>query len=177
MRPTQLQPLTVPGASGLRVWRAIGSGRAAGRAPDPRRDRWDRRDEDQGSVTLFVVVIVVALFAAVGLVVDGGGRVQALRRADAAAAEAARAGGQALQAAPATRGQAARLDTARAAQAARTHLRLSDVDGSVTVLSDTRIRVRTTVTYSPKLLLFMGEMTLTGEADARLARGLTEELP
>ena len=141
------------------------------------RDRSRRRRDDRGSVTLFVLVFMVALLAAVGLVVDGAGRVQALRRADAAAAEAARTGGQALQAGPAVRGVGARLDTAKAAQAARNYLRTSDVDGTVTVLSDTRIRVRTSVTYTPVFLVFLGDMTLTGEADARLARGLTEELP
>jgi hypothetical protein len=120
---------------------------------------------------------MVGLLAGVGLVVDGAGRVQALRRADAAAAEAARAGGQALQSEPAVNGTAARLDTAKAAQAARHFLTVSGVSGTVTVLSDTRIRVRTSVSYTPVLLRFMGEMTLTGEADARLARGLTQEQP
>ena len=41
---------------------------------------------DEGSMTLFVVVIAVGLLIAAGLVVDGGGKVRALQRADAVAA-------------------------------------------------------------------------------------------
>ena len=41
-----------------------------------------RRDDDRGAIALFVVVFTLALLAAVGLVVDGGGKVRALQRAD-----------------------------------------------------------------------------------------------
>ncbi|MGH3974134.1 MAG: hypothetical protein ACRDS9_12545, partial [Pseudonocardiaceae bacterium] len=39
------------------------------------------RDE-RGSTALFYVVIVFALFATIGLVVDGGGKIRALQQAD-----------------------------------------------------------------------------------------------
>ena len=54
------------------------------------------RDDDRGSLSLFVVVVFVALLVTIGLVVDGGGKIRALQRADAVAAQAARAGGQAI---------------------------------------------------------------------------------
>ena len=48
--------------------------------------------DQAGSVTLFGVVAGLALLVLVGLVVDGGAKVRAVQRADAIAAEAARAG-------------------------------------------------------------------------------------
>src|SRR5947209_20356105 len=53
------------------------------------------RDE-QGQVTAFLVVIMVALLAMAGLVIDGGTALAAKRRAINEADSAARAGSQAL---------------------------------------------------------------------------------
>ena len=55
--------------------------------------------------SLFVIVLAVALLAAVGLVVDGGGKIRALERADETAREAARAGTQMLEVPAAVRGE------------------------------------------------------------------------
>src|SRR5947208_12458477 len=106
---------------------------------------------DDGSVTLFVVVLTVALLAAVSLVVDGGGKVRALQRADEAAREAARAGSQMLDVPAAVRGDGVSIDPGAAARAARAYLDAAGVDGSVTVEGNA-VQVSTRVTYQPVFL-------------------------
>jgi hypothetical protein len=50
------------------------------------------RSRDQGSITLFAVVFFFALFAAAGLVVDGGAKLRAAREATADAGSVTVAG-------------------------------------------------------------------------------------
>jgi hypothetical protein len=137
-----------------------------------------RRDDDRGAITLFVVVFTLALLAAVGLVVDGGGKVRALQQADEAAREAARAGSQMLDLPSAVRGDGVRVDAAAAARAARAYLDAAGVDGTVTVEGNA-VRVSTSVTYEPVFLSFagVGPMTVTGTASARPVAGDDEEVP
>jgi Flp pilus assembly protein TadG len=129
-------------------------------------------------VTLFMVLVTLALMLAVGLVVDGAHKIQALQRADAAAEEAARAAGQAIQPAVSVRGQAPRADTARAAAAAREYLAAAGVAGTVDVRGDV-IEV-TTISSRPTVFLAaigIGSVSATGSAQARLVRGLEQEVP
>lgn len=129
-------------------------------------------------MTLFMVTATLALMLAVGLVVDGGHKIQALQRADAVAEEAARAAGQAIQPALSVRGQAPRADTARAATAARAYLQAAQVSGTVDVRGDV-IEVSTT-TSRPTVFLAaigIGSVSATGNARARLVRGLEQEVP
>jgi Flp pilus assembly protein TadG len=137
-----------------------------------------RLDEDRGAITLFVVVFTVALLAAVGLVVDGGGKVRALQRADEAAREAARAGSQMLDVPSAVRGDGVRIDPAGAARAARAYLSAAGVDGAVRVEGNA-VRVSTSVTYQPVFLGFagVGPLVVTGSASARPVTGDDEEVP
>ncbi|MFC5381828.1 hypothetical protein [Aquipuribacter nitratireducens] len=137
-----------------------------------------RLREDRGSTTLFVVVLATALLVATGLVTDGAGRVQALQRADAVAAEAARAAGQELDRARAVRGDPGALDIGRAVAAARAHLRAAGVEGTVTTTSVptpagvvAAVRVTTRVVHDPVFL--GGPATIEGSATARLAQGVT----
>jgi hypothetical protein len=138
--------------------------------------RQGRRD-DAGSVTLFVVVITIALLAAVGLVVDGGGKIRALERADEAAREAARAGSQMLDVPAAVRGTSLTLDVSSAARAARAYLDAAGVDGTVTV-SGQVVTVSTRATYRPVFLAAagVGPLTVTGTASARPVSA-DEEVP
>ncbi|HYJ74512.1 MAG TPA: hypothetical protein VEV65_02885, partial [Kineosporiaceae bacterium] len=92
-----------------------------------------RRHGDEGAVSLFVIVVAVALLAAVGLVVDGGGKIRALERADEAAREAARAGTQMLDVPAAVRGERVEVDPVAAGRAARTYLAAAGVEGTVSV--------------------------------------------
>jgi Putative Flp pilus-assembly TadE/G-like len=133
---------------------------------------------DEGAVSLFVVVIVLALLAAIGLVVDGGGKVRALERADEAAREAARAGSQMLDVPAAVRGERITVEPGAAARAARSHLHAAGVEGTVSV-SGVVVRVSTRVVYQPVFLGFVGvgPIAVTGEASATPVMGSDEEVP
>jgi Flp pilus assembly protein TadG len=137
-----------------------------------------REDDDRGAVTLFVAVFTVTLLVAIGLVVDGGGKVRALQRADEAAREAARAGSQMLDVPSAVRGDGARVAPGAAARAARAYLTAAGVEGTVTVEGNA-VRVSTSITYEPVFLAFagVGPMTVTGTAVARPVAGDDEEGP
>ncbi len=84
--------------------------------------RWRRTEtpsrSDEGSVTLFLAITVVGLLVLLGLVVDGGAKIRAVQHADAVAADAARAGGQAINVPAAITGAAPTVD-ARAASPPR----------------------------------------------------------
>jgi hypothetical protein len=133
---------------------------------------------DRGSVTLFLLVAALGLLLAAGLVVDGGGKLLTARQARAAATEAARAAGQGIAPAGAVQGDAARPSPTAAVTAGRSYLTAAGMPGTVTVIGD-RVEVRTTLTYTPKVLTLIGvgPQTVTGQARARLARGLDRELP
>jgi hypothetical protein len=130
-------------------------------------------------VSLFFAVAGIGLLVVIGLVVDGGGKIRALQEADAVAAEAARQGGQAIQAGPAIRGEGTVVDTSAAAAAAEAYLAATGVAGEVGVIGGTRLRVTTTTTYSPVFLsaIGAGPMSVTGDAEVLLVRGLDGELP
>jgi hypothetical protein len=137
-----------------------------------------RRPRDEGAVSLFVIVIAVALIAAIGLVVDGGGKIRALERADETAREAARAGTQMLDVPAAVRGERVEVDPGAAGRAARAYLDAAGVEGSVSV-SGALVTVSTRVVYRPVFLGFVGigPIAVTGEASARPVMGSDEEVP
>jgi hypothetical protein len=137
-----------------------------------------RRRGDEGAVSLFVIVLAVALLAAVGLVVDGGGKIRALERADEAAREAARAGTQMLDVPAAVRGERVEVDPAAAGRAARTYLAAAGVEGTVSV-SGATVTVSTRIVYRPVFLGLVGvdPMPVTGEASATPVMSDDEEVP
>jgi hypothetical protein len=139
--------------------------------------RSNARRED-GSVTLFVVVLTVALLTAVGLVVDGGGKIRALERADETALEAARAGSQVLDVPAAVRGETVSLDPSGAARAARAYLQAAGVAGTMRV-SGGVVSVSTSVRYRPVFLAVVGvgPLTVTGSASARPVTTGDQEVP
>lgn len=127
-----------------------------------------------GSFTPMVAVAAVAVFIAIGLSVDGGGRMAALEHADGVAAEAARAGGQELVLSDAIRGTADRIDPAAARTAALNYLHEAGATGTVDVdPAGDRITVIVTVTYDPIMLglIGAGPWTETGTATAQLLTG------
>jgi hypothetical protein len=133
---------------------------------------------EEGAVSLFVVVVVVALIAAIGLVVDGGGKIRALERADETAREAARAGSQMLDVPAAVRGERVDIDPGAAGRAARAYLAAAGVEGSVSV-SGALVTVSTRVVYEPVFVGFIGvgPIAVTGEATARPVMADEEEVP
>src|SRR3954447_9457070 len=137
------------------------------------RTRGRTRDE-RGSISIWLAVSTFVMMMLVGLAVDLGGQVHAKERAHDIAAEAARAGGEEVQAAPAIKGQYVAVDAAAARNAAEDYLAASGVTGSVTVTGGDTITVNVTDTYTPKFLSFIGigNLTVTGHASARLIRSL-----
>jgi Flp pilus assembly protein TadG len=128
-------------------------------------------DED-GSITLWMVTASFAMMMLVGLAVDLGGQVHAQQRAQNVAGQAARAGGQEVQAAPALQGRYVAIDAAAARNAAQDYLSTAGANGTVSVTDGTTITVSVTDTYRPKFLsiIGLGGLPVTGEASARLIR-------
>ena len=91
---------------------------------------------DDGSFSVFVTVLAVALFALVGLVVDAGRAVSARCAATDQAEQAARAGAGQLSIDALRSGQVA-LDSTAAVRAADAYLAAVGQSGTVSVVGDT----------------------------------------
>lgn len=132
------------------------------------------RTDERGSVTVWIALASFVMMALVGLAVDLGGQVHAQQRAHDLAAQAARAGGEQVQAAPAIQGRYARIDTAAARVAAQDYLDAAGVNGTVSITGGDTIRVTVTDAYDPRFLPFLGikQLDVTGTASARLVRTL-----
>lgn len=147
--------------------------------PDYRARRPDPGDAERGSISVFAVVVTLALIVVLGLVVDGGAKVHALQAAQATAREAARAGGQAVHAGVAVAGDGAVVDPAPARSAATAYLAAAGLPGTVTIEGGTRLRVEVTATYEPIFLgiVGIGTQSVHAQAGARLVRviGGTEQ--
>lgn len=131
-----------------------------------------RRHNERGSISIWVVTATIVMVTLVGLAVDLGGQVHAQQRAHDVAAQAARAGGQQVEAAPAVEGRYVALDTAAARRAAEQYLAAAGVEGTVTITGGTTLVVRVTDIYEPTFLSMVGigDLTVTGDASARLIR-------
>lgn len=127
--------------------------------------------DQTGSFTLIFAVVTIALVAMAGLIYDGRRQLTAQQRADAVAAEAARAAGQEIDGSVLTGSPG--LDRARALAAAREHLAAAGLTGTVTVDSNT-IVVRADATEPAAILPLVGITTLeaTGEASVEIVTGL-----
>jgi Flp pilus assembly protein TadG len=128
----------------------------------------------RGSISIWLVVASFVMMMLVGLAVDLGGQVHAQQRAHDLAAQAARAGGEQVQAAPAIEGHYLAVDTAAATQAAEAYLAAAHVTGTVHITGGDTITVDVTDVYRPEFLsvIGIGDLTVTGEASARLIRSL-----
>jgi Flp pilus assembly protein TadG len=132
------------------------------------------RDRERGSVSLWMVTAAMAMIILVGLAVDLGGQVLTRQHVANVAAQAARVGGQQLQASRAIRGQGVRTDPALAAAAARAYLAASDVVGTVQLHGSTAVIVETSATYHTKFLGVIGidRLPVTGSAESRIVRAV-----
>ena len=126
------------------------------------RTRLQPRD-DRGAVAIFTAVAGIALLAAIGLVVDGGAKIQAVQKAHNAASEAARSGVQELNG-QATYGTGITLDKAQATRAARNYLAAAGVDGHASITGGNELTVTTTSTSSTVFLGLIGIHTVSGDA-------------
>ncbi len=127
---------------------------------------------ERGSISIWLAVSSFVMMMLVGLAVDFGGQVHAKQRAHDIAAQAARTGGEQVQAPPAIEGHYLAVDTVAARNAAEDYLSASGVTGTVTITGGDTITVNVTDAYTPKFLgvIGLGDMTVTGEASARLIR-------
>lgn len=121
--------------------------------------------ERGASLSALFAVVVVALLLVAGLVVDGGAQNSAQRRAEAVAAQAARAGADADTTARLAGGR----DRNAVLAAARQVLTSEGLDGEVTVQGD-RVVVRTRTTAETTFLSLIGikRLRARGEAAAEL---------
>ena len=133
-------------------------------------------DRERGSVTLFCCISVVGLLILTGLVVDGGAKVRAVQRADRLAAEAGRAGGQAIDVSAAIEGDAPVVDKQAAVRASQAYLRSAGVTGTVSVTDGGRalvVEVTTTTTTAFLGLIGVNRLTVHGSAKVVLVRGVS----
>lgn len=127
---------------------------------------------DRGSFTVWTVIVFFALLIVLGLVVDGGGKLQAKQRAELVAEEAARTAGQEVLTPPASRGLGAYVNPFTAQAAAQKYLAASDVKGIVVPSGPNTLLITTQATYQPKVLSIvgLGPQTVTGTAHVSLNR-------
>jgi Flp pilus assembly protein TadG len=130
--------------------------------------------DGRGSISVWLALASTVMILLVGLAVDLGGQVHAQQRAHDLAAQAARAGGEEVQAGPAIAGQATRVDAAAARAAALRYLAAAGVDGQVTITGGDTLTVTVHDTYQARFLGLVGlsRLEVTGTANAHLIRTL-----
>jgi hypothetical protein len=139
---------------------------------DRRGDQFDRA-RDAGRVSVFLAIGLFAVFMIIGLSVDGAGQLFAMQRAHNIAAEAARAGGQAIDEGQAIDGGRKVLDPVAAPAAAKAYRNAAGGTGAEPVidLDGQAISVDVDLTYEPIMLSFFGwgnEIVVHGTAKAQL---------
>ena len=140
---------------------------------------WQRlRSDESGRVTAFVVIIVTAVLAFGGLVLDGGLALAAKVRALGEAQEAARAGAQEIDLAAYRADGTLRLTPQQASAAARNYLTAAGHTGTVSVAGNT-VNVTVTVSQPTQLLgvIGIGSLTVTATGQAQPQRGISGPLP
>ena len=144
-----------------------------------RRLRAARRAGDSGSLTLFTVIVAIALLVAVGFIVDAGQKLQAAQTARGLAEEAARAGAEQINRSVAYSTGQFVTDPAAAVAAAQAYLSQSGHTGSVTVAGNRTIQVTVTVTVPAVFTREIGisQLTATETATANLVQGVTGPQP
>ncbi|MCZ7421527.1 MULTISPECIES: pilus assembly protein TadG-related protein [unclassified Micromonospora] len=133
---------------------------------------------DAGRVSIFLAVALIGVLAIIGMAFDGAGQLRTLQRAENLAAEAARAGGQAIDRATAIEGGPKRINRREARNAVRNYLTTAGASHHTVTFpvvdGETLIRVRVEVTYDRAALGLFGfsnTVTVSGEATARALTG------
>lgn len=130
---------------------------------------------ERGSITMWFALSAFVMVVLVGLAVDLSGQVHAQQHARNVAAQAARVGGQEINAPAGVRGTAANANTALAVNAAQAHLSAAGLNGMVSVEGGgTRLVVTTSDVYNTKFLgiIGIGSMPVNGSAEARIVRAV-----
>jgi hypothetical protein len=137
-------------------------------------------DRDAGSVTVFMAITVIGLLVLIGLVVDGGVKIRGAQRADAVAAEAARAAGQMVALAGVVGHQDVAVDRQGAVNAANAYLAAAGETGNVVIGPDgTTVEVTVTTSSPTAFLSLIGitNLTVTGHGEATLVHRLSGDRP
>jgi Flp pilus assembly protein TadG len=128
---------------------------------------------DTGTISVFVVVVAVALIAVTALVLDGGRLLAARREAQDIAANAARAGAQALDEHRLRSGRRV-LDASASTRAVAEYLAQARASGTSRVTAD---RVTVSVRMPVRMLLpaiaGRGSQTVTATEQVRAVQGVT----
>ncbi|WP_336054023.1 TadE/TadG family type IV pilus assembly protein [Streptomyces sp. CA2R101] len=128
-------------------------------------------DAQRGSMSVFFAVATLAVLLVMGLLVDGGKALNAANHATSLAQEAARSGGQQLDAAQAIQGTAITVDPAAAQAAAEDYLAHNGVQGDVDVTDNGQtLHVTVHSTYRTLFGSLIGKSSIavTGTAKAHL---------
>ncbi|RJQ77681.1 hypothetical protein D5S17_14770 [Pseudonocardiaceae bacterium YIM PH 21723] len=123
--------------------------------------------DENGSMSVYMALLIPIFLLILALVVNGHGYLQAVAKADAVAAEAARAAVSAVD----TRGATATVDLNDAVNAGRAYLSQARVAGSVTVQDRNKVQVDATVDEPALLPLLITRYHASGHATAVLQIG------
>jgi Putative Flp pilus-assembly TadE/G-like len=136
------------------------------------------REDQDGRVTAFVVIITLAALLFAGLVLDGGLALAAKVRAMGEAQEAARAGAQEIDLAAYRADGTLRLVPQQASAAAHSYLAAAGHTGTVSVAGNT-VNVTVSINQPTQLLglVSIGSITVTGTGQAQPQRGISGVLP
>lgn len=126
------------------------------------RSRPPRTRDEQGTSTVLMVLLSVALLVAGGLVIDGGYALAERRRAMNAAEQAARLAADQVSE-PGLRSGLTRVEDSNARAAALTYLGATGWQGSVTTAPSGRVTVSVVGSYRPAVLSLAG----VGAVDVR----------
>jgi Flp pilus assembly protein TadG len=146
----------------------------------PRVSRWRQRlataraARERGSLTLMLAILMVALIALAGIVIDGGDKLTAAENANAIAQEAARAGAGQVSTTTAYADGRFVINRQQAVSAAYAYLAAAGYHGHVSSAGNS-ITVSVRVTQPTKVLSIIDirSFHVQGEATARLAAGVT----
>jgi Putative Flp pilus-assembly TadE/G-like len=135
--------------------------------------------DDRGSLTLFAVVLALGLLAMTGLVVDGGAKLTAQRRANNLAEQAARAGAEVVDVAALRTGTEVKINPTAASAAARAYLAAAGQPTGQVVVRGDSIDVTVTRQQPTAILGLLGvrELSVTGHGSAQLLEGIREVRP
>lgn len=129
--------------------------------------------DERGSISVFATVIALALVLVAGLVLDGGRLLAARRQADDIAANAARAGAQAVDESS-LRSGGATVDPIAGADAVAVYLATTPATGTARIAGDTvTVDVRLAVGMLLLGLAGVGTTTVASTRQARAVRGVT----
>jgi hypothetical protein len=132
------------------------------------------REDQNGQVTAFVVILVMAVLLFSGLVLDGGLALAAKVRAIGEAQEAARSGAQEIDLVAYRADGTLRLMPQQASTAAHNYLTAAGHTGTVSIVGNT-VTVSVRIHQPTQLLglIGIGSITVTGTGKAQPQRGTT----